>query len=196
MRFITLRNGDLYFYGRPDNPLDEYVIGAHLGKISRFAGATHTFYSIAQHSCFVADILRDVGQSTLTQLKGLLHDAHESFTSDMPTPYQTWLTDLIEERFGERFDVIEHSKTILDKGVYGAFGLDAPTKDEQLWIKYADKVALVTEANQLLDPTPTWIAEFKVEPAPYVLIPLQPEYATSAFVAKYRQLRVDLAKAA
>ena len=195
-RFITLRSGELYTYGEMGNPLNEYVLGAHLGKICRFAGATHTFYSIAQHSIFAADVVRDMGQPVLTQFKALLHDGHEALTSDMPTPYQQWVADLIEQHFGERFDVIELSKEILDHDVYNAFNVLPPSDAERHWIKHADTVALVTEAHQLLDPVPDWINQFGVPPANTVLYPLAPEMATSAFIAKFRQLRADLVKAA
>lgn len=194
-RFITLRNGDYYRYGSV-NALDEYVLAAHLSKICRFAGATTCLYVIAQHSCFAADVVRDAGQPPLTQLKALLHDGHESVTSDMPTPYQDWVADLIEQRFGERYDVIEHSKKILDRDFYQAFGMAPPTDAERHWISYADKVALVTEAHQLLDPVPDWIHQFKIPPSPTPLTPLPPEYAASAFVAKFHNLKRQLQEAA
>lgn len=194
-RFVTLRNGSLYHYGA-SNQLDEYVLGAHLGKITRFAGALTHFLSIAQHSIFTADVVRDAGQPPLTQIKALLHDAHESVTSDMPTPYQDWVADLIEKRFGERYDVIEDTKQMLDRDFYAAFGLAPPTEAEKHWIKFADKVALVTEAHQFLDPVPDWIHAFQIAPATAPITPLSPEYATSAFICKYRYLKSQIKQAA
>lgn len=54
-----------------------------LGNLDRSCGR---MYSVAEHSVFVSRILERWGADKNTQLAGLLHDAHEAFTSDVPYP--------------------------------------------------------------------------------------------------------------
>lgn len=70
------------------NPTVEQVcvhdIAHSLARTCRFGGHTFGHYSIAQHSMVVADLLVD--QGPMTQLHGLLHDAHEAYIGDIVTP--------------------------------------------------------------------------------------------------------------
>lgn len=57
-----------------------------LSLICRFGGHTSEHYSVAQHSLLVARILAALGASPEVQLAGLMHDAHEAYIGDIPTP--------------------------------------------------------------------------------------------------------------
>jgi hypothetical protein len=57
-----------------------------LAKLCRFAGHCRGFYSVAEHSMLVADILQAWGEGPQVQLIGLLHDAHEAYTGDLTRP--------------------------------------------------------------------------------------------------------------
>ena len=63
-----------------------------LARINRFAGHWHNPVSVARHSMRVADILRNDGYDTETQLQGLFHDAAEAFTTDIPSPLKKLLS--------------------------------------------------------------------------------------------------------
>ncbi|HEY0288532.1 MAG TPA: hypothetical protein VGC62_16235 [Pseudomonas sp.] len=78
----------LTFLGRsldlaaPDADLiDPRDIAHALANICRFGGHTRKFYSVAQHSCIVADLVPDEHK-----LAALLHDATEAYVGDMVRP--------------------------------------------------------------------------------------------------------------
>lgn len=71
------------------NPKPEMVviedIAQGLGMICRYNGQVPYFYSVAQHSCLVADWLNLHGYDNLA-LTGLLHDSAEAYVGDIVRP--------------------------------------------------------------------------------------------------------------
>lgn len=66
-----------------------------LARICRYTGhvrAAH--YSVAEHSCHVADHLTDQGSPDVVVRAGLLHDAHEAYTGDVASPIKRALRAL------------------------------------------------------------------------------------------------------
>ena len=57
-----------------------------LSKICRYNGHVPHFYSVAEHSVFVAELLASHGHSATVCLTGLLHDAAEAYVGDMVRP--------------------------------------------------------------------------------------------------------------
>lgn len=76
------------------NPLNICIedIAWHLSRQPRFVGATNseTVYNVAQHSVLVLNRTRMKAPSSIQtvcfQLCALLHDAHEAYMGDFPTP--------------------------------------------------------------------------------------------------------------
>ena len=66
--------------------IDIRDIARSLGAQVRYNGHTHEPYSIAQHSVACARLVRCWGESKLTQLTALIHDAAEAYCSDIPKP--------------------------------------------------------------------------------------------------------------
>lgn len=79
--FIDFRRPESYDY-----PIKE--IAHALGNTGRMAGHTVSFYSVAQHSVIVARSL-----APEFQLQGLMHDAHEAYVGDVPSPLKRMLPD-------------------------------------------------------------------------------------------------------
>ena len=75
-------------------------IAHHLSNLCRFTGACKFFYSVAQHSVYMADHLAMDGADILTQRLGLMHDAAEAYLNDIARPFKRGLKEYreIEER--------------------------------------------------------------------------------------------------
>ena len=70
---------------RPDD-LDIEDIAQALSNQCRFGGHTRVFYSVAQHSAIVCDLVLERGADPETALAALLHDAGEAYLVDLPHP--------------------------------------------------------------------------------------------------------------
>lgn len=68
------------------NEVNVEDIAKALGRICRYNGHTPKHYSVAEHCCHVGDFLREQGHTDDVVLAGYLHDAHEAYIGDMPSP--------------------------------------------------------------------------------------------------------------
>ena len=128
------------YTGKYVNPLnlnyddiDIMDIAHHLSLLCRFNGACNEFYSVAQHSVYVASLVPEKDK-----LAAMLHDAHEAYFGDIIRPLKIAIPELakIEKRIAAR---------ILAK--FECFGAD--------WvaIKEADTIMLATEFRDLMKKT-------------------------------------------
>lgn len=126
--------------------IDIRDIAAALAKMCRFNGATRTFYSVAQHSVLVADMLYD---DPVAACYGLLHDAHEAYVGDITRPCRV----LIELMASE--DLVEHICNNAQQAIHRALGLAWPVPISMLAkVKHADDAALSTEFRDLIEGDP------------------------------------------
>lgn len=147
-----------------------------LAHICRFTGHVHEFYSVAQHSVLVSQVV-----SPEHALAGLLHDAAEAFIGDVSRPLKALLPDYkeIEKR-------IEHA-------VLTRFGVDPKLPPE---IKAADIILLKTEKRDLMNrPDTDWEILEGVTALPDRIIAMAPGHAKAAFLARYYELCGALAAA-
>lgn len=112
-------------------------IAWHLSQQNRYAGGTPLPYSVAQHSCLVSDQLPQP-----LQLEGLLHDAHEAYLVDVPTPVKQVLGDAWREL-----------EATIQACVLRAFGIYRPPPPE---VVAADDLLRSTEAKCLLKSGDDW----------------------------------------
>lgn len=122
---------------QPENICIEDIAHA-LSNSCRFGGHTMQFYSVAEHSMRVAEL---VGPHF--KLAALLHDASEAYLIDMPTPIKLLLPDYNKIEF-RLMDVIA------DK-----FGFTWPMVHE---VALADKKMLETEWFEFMDVRNTYWA--------------------------------------
>ena len=137
--------------GRAFNPLDpdpsalDIEDMAHaLSYTARFGGHCLNFYSVAQHSLVVADLLAEDGHDSELRLAALLHDASEAYLVDLPTPIKRHVADYraIEDRLQA---VIERH--------FGVADVADANRDR---IKRADRLALQWEQRDLM-PRVSWV---------------------------------------
>lgn len=99
------------FSGGKLNLLDPQEENINIDDISRglaykghFAGQTPSYFSIAQHSLMVCDLMEmEYGDNPEIMLTGLLHDGSEAYIGDMVKPLKVFLPDFqkVENRLQE-----------------------------------------------------------------------------------------------
>jgi hypothetical protein len=169
------------------DPLD---IAHALSQLCRFTGHVRSFYSVAQHSCLVAEIAQDLCVMQLNTpapevlaLQALLHDAPEAYIGDVSTPLKRALRG--EGQLSE-YDVIEARIA----GVIAERFFDVSDGRASAWalsmIKRADMIALATEHAALFDGPPPRPWGFDLpQPWPYKIEPWAPAKAQVQFLQAF-----------
>ena len=114
-------------------------IAHSLSLMTRANGHFNHFFSVAQHSINCYREARSRGYSERVQLGCLLHDASESYISDITRPVKRNLPE---------YCVIEEKLQII---IYERFGLDDFSEEEQGLIKEVDDILLHFEFEVLMD---------------------------------------------
>ena len=172
MNWILTQTGKRFDLFEPDvDMIDPRDIAHSLAHLCRFNGHTREFYSVAQHSCLVADLV-----PTEHKLAALLHDATEAYLGDMTRPLKEWMPyyrgfeDVIWGRVCERFGL----------------EIDLPAS-----VRQADLIALATERRDMMPPDPAiWDCLVGIEPAPERIRPWSP---TEARLTYHQRLMDQLA---
>lgn len=182
-RWIQTRSGLCVepLYLKPEHVcIDD--IAHHLSMLCRFTGAVSDFYSVAQHSVHVSEIV-----PAKYALWGLLHDAAEAYTGDFSRPIKR---ELYTVRSYALLPIREVEHNILHAIAQG-LGLHPLAGDEEKAVKLADDRMLATEVRDLLQPVdPLW-AEWLAGIVP-LAEPLQPwphDYAKIRYLLRYYYLR-------
>lgn len=167
---ITTRSG-LYFNfinPDPDTIIIEDIAHA-LANICRFTGHTKQFYSVAQHSVLVSEIVEPE-----YQLDGLMHDAAEAYIGDISSPLKRRIP---------QYAAIERT---VEYAVRYKFGL---MLDLTPAIKKADYVLLATERRDLMaEHDEYWGLLDGVQPLPDRIEPWGPERAKEEFLDRFQML--------
>jgi hypothetical protein len=151
--------------------IDIIDIAHSLALQCRFRGHCRTFYSVAEHSIRVADILPPE-----LRLAGLLHDAAEAYVGDMIRGQKESIPS---------FRKVE--KDILDL-IYIKFTV--PTKlIGNRWIKEADDILTATEGRDLMSNIDDWISELGVRPLDSAIEPYDWRVAEQLFLISFDILK-------
>lgn len=115
-----------------------------LSLTCRFSGQCKRFYSVAEHSIRVAEIV-----PYKYKLQALLHDASEAYLPDLPRPMKVGLS---------AFRMLEWSilKAIWDKYLSYDWRVEDRINGIKAIIKKADNILLATEARDLMANTNDW----------------------------------------
>lgn len=170
--FIT-RSGKQFFIQNPrPEDVDIKDIAHALSNLCRFGGHCSHFYSVAQHSLMVCDMLPPA-----LKLHGLLHDATEAYLGDVIRPLK---------RLMPTYSVLEKN---LSNVIASAFGLHVLPERDYTHIKDADNTALMIERASLIKPGgPEWVEEaWAIKDPPKVLV-MHPHAAEHLFLKRFEQL--------
>ena len=117
-------------------------IAHSLSNQCRFAGHCRTFYSVAEHSVRVSQIVPED-----EMLAALLHDAAEAYLVDLPRPVKR------SPGIGPHYEAAEARVAFVIEDRYGL----VPGATASPAIKIADNRLLMTEARDLMaKPSVTW----------------------------------------
>ncbi len=139
-----------------------------LAHVCRYAGQCSGFYSVAEHSLLVSEMVPEF------ELEALMHDAAEAFLGDITRPLKQLLPD---------YKVIERN---VEAAIFHRLGID---RTNVTAIKSADLRVLAAEQAQIMPSgTNAWAAAAGVEPAPILVRFLAPPTAKRQFLERYEQL--------
>ena len=155
--------------------IDIRDIAHALSLTCRYGGHCRVFYSVAEHSIRVAEIVPEE-----CKLLALLHDAAEAYLVDLPRPIKHILSD---------YKGIEDATTSI---IWRKFVGDW-TAIQEYTIKQADNVLIATEARDLMVNTTDW--EELPEPLPGRIDPYRcHDIIEDFFLAKFREYCKDWRK--
>jgi hypothetical protein len=175
---------------RPDEiHLDD--IAHALSNICRFGGHCREFYSVAQHSVHVSELLRGV-----PALVGLLHDAAEAYLGDIIRPLKGELfTARPTRRYPDEPPRVEYrcvavAEHRMLKVIYGALGVPSVELGALGLVRDADLVMLATERRDLMPDTDgEWECLRGINRRPAAIEPWTPARARTRFLERYAELR-------
>lgn len=158
--------------GLSADDIDIEDIAHALSMQCRFGGHCEAFYSVAQHSVHVAEVVSDwMGEPGFT-FEALLHDAAEAYLLDLPRPIKH-APALAEYRALDKR---------VDRVVRAHFGLPETMSAE---VKEADEIMLATEALALMKHKANgW--ELRARPIPKRIAPWSPREAKAAFLTMFK----------
>lgn len=167
---ILTVSGHYFDFLNPENNVVRVVDIAHaLSNVCRFAGHTREFYSVAQHSVLVSDIV-----APENALIALFHDAVEAYIGDVTRP----LKNLLPE-----YRVIEAR---LQADIFRKLGLPEEIPAE---VKQADLILLATEQRDLMpEHDDEWVLISGVDALPDSIAPWLPNDAEEYFLDRYHEL--------
>lgn len=128
--YISTYTGLRFYLEEPEFRIED--IAHALSMNCRYNGHVQRFYSVAEHSVLVSQIMQYLGMGN--PLEGLLHDASEAYLSDVPAPFKQLLPD---------WQSIDRE---LERKIRAKYWLGEKTEG----LKQADMMALFMEADVLL----------------------------------------------
>lgn len=169
---MQLRSGKMFHICDP-RPCDIEIedIAASLSKLCRYTGHCRSFYSVAQHSVLVSELVPPA-----YALEGLLHDATEAYLGDISRPTKV----VLNVASGQAVAAIEAQ---LHEAIAERFGIPWPMHPE---IKDADNVALATERRDLMVGESDW--PNMPDPIKDTIVPMTPGEAELAFYGRFTEL--------
>ena len=177
------RHGNEIDLARPTaRMVDWAAIAESLSKLCRFNGHCIGFYSVAQHSVLVADLLPPE-----LRIYGLLHDAHEAFIGDLVLPLKNLFRIAAIARNDPSIEnIVKHAEKRIDKVIYSKANVPLPTIRISKQIKRADLSALAAERRDLIVGTSprSWTVPKGVEAPEQEIVPMEWREACNLYLGE------------
>jgi 5'-nucleotidase len=155
--------------------LDAGDIARALANQCRFGGHSRAFYSVAQHSVIVSQLVEARGGDAEDAFAALMHDATEAYLGDMPHPLKH------RSPLGAAFREAEGR---LEAALRRRFSI----KGDVPQIKPVDRALLATERRAFSAEDWHWPELDGVEPLDLELEAWSPDEAAEAFARRYAEL--------
>jgi uncharacterized protein len=155
--------------------LDAGDIARALANQCRFGGHCRVFYSVAQHSVIVSELVEQRGGDAEDAFAALMHDATEAYLGDMPHPLKH------RSALGAAFKAAEVE---LEQAIRDHFRI----KPDVAEIKRVDRALLATERRAFSAEDWHWPELEGVEPLELELSAWSPDEAAQAFARRYAEL--------
>ena len=155
--------------------LDAGDIARALANQCRFGGHSRVFYSVAQHSVIVSQLVEERGGDVEDVFAALMHDASEAYLGDMPHPLKH------RSPLGAAFKEAEDH---LERAIRDRFAIKPDVPE----IKRADRALLATERRAFSAETWHWPELDGIEPLDRELEAWSPDAAAAAFSARFAEL--------
>lgn len=160
----------------PDpNQLDAGDIARALANQCRFGGHSRVFYSVAQHSVILSQLVEQRGGDIEETFAALMHDATEAYLGDMPHPLKH------RSPLGALFREAEDH---LGKAIRARFRITRDVPE----IKRIDRALLATERRAFSAERWHWPELEGVEPLDIELTAWLPDKAVHAFAQRFEEL--------
>lgn len=151
--------------------IDIRDIARALSMTCRFSGHVNRFYSVAQHSVLVSELVPK--EYALT---GLLHDAAEAYLTDIPSPIKHNM------KMSEEYRQMENNVLSVIMAKYGG---TFPLSDE---VEKIDHNIVGTEAIELFNKFPDWVLDRNLLIYDVEIQPLSPYNAEKLFLRRFNKL--------
>lgn len=162
--------------------VDLFDVAVALSRIPRFNAQTIFPVWVAQHSVLVSRLVPPDAAA-----HALLHDAHEAFAGDIPTPVK-WA---IGPEGAAAFKTLTDR---LDCAIWLSAGLPPPNERIQAEIRLADLIALMTERRDAMGAPPRPWRNEDIQPSDYHVHPCTTADAFKLFVDRLCELLPDAGK--
>lgn len=169
--------------GRWVNPFDPDPEQIDIGDIARalsnqcrFGGHCRAFYSVAQHSVHVSELVEQRGGDVEDVFAALMHDAGEAYLGDMPHPIKH------RSPLGAAF---REAEAHLERAIHERFGIRTVVPE----LKPADRALLATERRALSAETWHWPELEGIEPLDLELRAWSPDEAEREFTRRFDELQ-------
>lgn len=167
---ILTYSGKYFDYQKPDPESFTIVdLAMAISRICRFGGHCREFYSVAQHSVLASYLVPES-----KAFKALMHDAHEAFVGDMPSPMKLLCPD---------YKALEKK---IEQVVLTKFGIN-PEPDND--VKLADMIMLKTEQRDLMLNADEWSFSSSIVPMQNKIVPVNSDSAFALFMTRFYQLQ-------